>query len=383
MPYKIKNPTLPDSVNETMTDDIIYMKRALVLARKGEGKVSPNPMVGAVIVKNGKVIGEGYHKLYGGNHAEVNAISSSTEPLDGTDIYISLEPCSHYGKTPPCVERIIAIKPARVIIGVLDPNPLVAGQGLAALKAAGIKTEVGILEAECRRLNEKFFTFMERKRPFVTIKFAQTIDGRIASAGGESKWISSYASRRFAHRLRSLHDGVLVGIGTVYHDDPELTVRLVQGRNPLRLVVDPHLRIDASAQVLSNQHLARTILIASPDSLHSKREILNKQGIEILDIQKEINEMGLDLKQLLFELGSRGISSVLVEGGSGMITSFLKSGLVDRLFIVTAPRILGHGIESIGNLGIDKIENAVSLDIDNVRRSGGDIIVNARVRKNS
>lgn len=360
--------------------DSTYMKRALARARRGEGKVSPNPMVGAVIVKEGRVIGEGYHRRYGGNHAEVDAIAGATESIAGTDFYVTLEPCSHYGKTPPCVDRLIELRPARVVIGTADPNPLVAGRGIAALRHAGIDTDVGVLEAECRRLNEKFFTFMEKKRPFVTIKFAQTIDGRIAGARGDSKWISSEASRKFAHRLRSLHDGVLVGIGTVLQDDPDLTVRLVRGRNPVRIVVDSSLRIPLNSLVLAHQDRARTMIVASPQADAEKAALLQERGIEI--VRADATEDGrIDIEALLSVLGAQGISSVLLEGGAALITSFLKVRAADRFYIVTAPRILGRGIEAVGDLGIEKIAQSIELHVDGVMRKEGDIIINARIKE--
>ncbi len=364
---------------EMTTRDELYMKRALLLARRGEGWVSPNPMVGAVIVKEERVIGEGYHRRYGGNHAEINAIENLTGSPEGAEVYVTLEPCSHYGKTPPCVDRLIAMKPSRVIVGTADPNPLVAGQGIMALEKRGIKTDVGVLGDECRRLNEKFFTYMETGRPFITLKFAQTIDGRIASSTGDSKWISSEASRKFAHRLRSCHDAVLVGIGTVLQDDPDLRVRLARGRNPFRVVVDASLRMDVSSRVLANQESAKTIVVTAPGSDTVKRERIQAKGIEVVEVEKDNGQ--IDLKALMDGLGTRGISSVLVEGGASLITSFLRIGLADRLYIVTAPRILGRGIESVGDLGISKIEHSLSLEVDSLTRKDGDIIVSARIVK--
>ena len=221
--------------------DEFYMRRALRLAQKGGAWVSPNPMVGAVIVKEHRIIAEGYHQIFGGNHAEVNAINHASETIDGSTIYVNLEPCTHYGKTPPCCESIIACKPARVVIGTPDPNPIISGRGIETLKRHGIETTVGVLEESCRRLNERFFKFIQTGTPFVTLKFAQTIDGRIATAVGHSRWISSEKSLRFAHMLRSHHDAVLVGVGTLLQDDPELTVRLIRGRNDLLSPIGGHM----------------------------------------------------------------------------------------------------------------------------------------------
>ena len=224
---------------------------ALRLARKGEGCVSPNPMVGAVIVRDGRIIAEGYHRRCGENHAEINAIENATEPIAGATFYITLEPCSHYGRTPPCVDALIACRPGRVVIGTTDPNPKVSGKGIQALERHGIETKVGVLAEACRQLNEVFFKYIRTGIPFVTVKFAQTLDGRIATATGHSRWISSPPSLRFAHRLRSLHDAILVGSGTVLRDDPELTCRLVRGRNPLRIVVDSQLRSSPEARIFN------------------------------------------------------------------------------------------------------------------------------------
>lgn len=357
--------------------DIRYMKRALALARKGLGRVSPNPMVGAVIVKEGRVIAEGYHRTFGGAHAEIEAIEKAAASPRGADIYVTLEPCSHFGKTPPCTDRLMDIQPSRVIIGTVDPNPLVAGRGIAALEARGIPTVTGVLEKECRRLNEVFFTFMERGTPFVTLKYAQTLDGRIAASSGDSKWISSLESRIFAHRLRSRHDAILVGIGTVLTDDPELTVRLVRGRNPLRVVVDSLLSIPLESRILSGQDTARTIVLTSPRRDPQKQEQLRTLDIETIVIAEEKQGL-LDMQAVFAELGKRGLSSVLVEGGSGIITSCLRHGCADRLVVITAPRILGRGIEAVGDLGLTAVDQSVGLKIERILRRGSDFIIDAR-----
>lgn len=339
--------------------------------------MSPNPLVGAVIVQDGRIIGEGFHRNYGGDHAEVNAIDSATESPRGAVFYVTLEPCSHHGKTPPCVDRLIELSPGRVIIGTTDPNPLVAGRGIAALRDRGIPTEVGLLEKECRRLNEPFFTFMERGTPFVTVKYAQTLDGRIASSTGDSRWISSLKSRRFAHRLRSRHDAILVGIGTVLADDPELTVRHVGGRNPVRVVLDSHLRIPLDARLLEDQDQAGTLVVTSIRSDSAKSDQLQSRGIEIVYVDEE--EPGrLDVKEVFAALGRRGLSSVLVEGGSGIITACLARGQVDRLVVITAPRILGRGIEAVGDLGFTAVDQSLNLRMERLTRSDGDIIIDAR-----
>lgn len=361
--------------------DEFYMKRALRLALKGEAWVSPNPMVGAVIVKKDRIIGEGYHQKFGGNHAEINAINHATEPIRGATIYINLEPCMHYGKTPPCIESITAAKPARVVIGTPDPNPMVAGKGIEALKRNGIKTKVGVLEESCKELNERFFKFMQTGIPFVTLKFAQSIDGRIATASGHSRWISSEQSLALAHALRSHHDAVLIGSGTVLKDDPELTVRLIKGRNPLRIVVDSHLHISPDARILKDQDNAKTIVATTIHASRDKRAQLTELGIEVMTVDTD-KDRRVDLMRLLFELGKRNISSVLVEGGAAIITSMLVEQLSDRVVIIIAPKIVGKGIEAVGNLGTKSIDESPLLHYKKIRRLGNDLIIDGRIKKN-
>ncbi len=360
-----------------MTDEF-YMKRALKLAGKGEGHVSPNPMVGAVIVKDGRIIGEGYHKKFGENHAEINAINSASETIKGSTVYVTLEPCSHWGKTPPCTDKIIRVNPSRIVIGTADPNPLVSGRGIDILRSHGIKTEVGILEEECRKLNEIFFKFIRTNIPFITLKFAQTIDGKIATSTGNSRWISSEPSLKFAHKLRSSHDAIMVGAGTIITDDPELTVRRTRGKNPLRIVADSTLRIQANARILKNQENAKTIVATTQRCDKEKFSQLIDAGIEILVINND-KQKHVDLKKLLIELGKKEISSVLVEGGSEIITSFLKEKIADRLVIVMAPKIIGTGTPAVGDLGIKKMDDAVKLSSRKVFRKGNDIVIDVRL----
>lgn len=364
-----------------MSDDT-FMNRALHLARKGRGWVSPNPMVGCVIVKDGRIIGEGYHRRFGEGHAEVNAIESATESLAGAIFYVTLEPCSHYGKTPPCVDRIIETGAARVVIGTADPNPLVSGRGIEKLQEHGIEIKVGVLEEECRDLNEVFFKFMSTGAPFVTVKYAQTLDGRIATATGHSKWISSEASRQYAHELRSIHDAIMVGKGTVINDDPDLTVRLVKGRNPTRVVVDSTLQIPEDARVLRNQEKAHTIIATTSRGAPEKNDRLTRKGIEVL-ITDTGEDGRVDLQKLLVELGRRNISSVLVEGGSEIITSLIAARIPDRLIAIMAPKIAGSGIEAIGDLGIAKMDDSILLKIKDIFRKGDDVIIDTRISRNT
>ena len=356
-----------------------FMKRALVLARRGQGQVSPNPLVGAVIVKDGQIIAEGYHHRYGEAHAEVKAIEAAKIPLAGTTLYVTLEPCHHHGKTPPCVDSVIAEKFGRVVIGMMDPNPLVSGKSIAALKEHGIKTVVGVMEKSCRELNESFIKYMETGTPFITIKFAQTLDGRIATATGHSRWISDEKSRRFAHQLRSRHDAVLVGSGTVLKDDPELTVRHVKGRHPLRIVVDPTLEIPLAAKILRNQDQARTVIVTRPDANPKKCSQLKESGVELLTFSSMAGDL-FDLKALFSYLGKQKISALLVEGGSGIITSVLRERLADRVVAIIAPKIIGKGLSTVGDLGLWDMGSALGLTFKKVFRSGPDVILDGRMK---
>ena len=357
--------------------DELYMRRALKLAGKGCGNVSPNPMVGCVIVKGERIIGEGWHECCGENHAEINAIEKATESVSGSTIYVTLEPCSHHGRTPPCVKRLIAERPARIVIGITDPNPLVAGRGIEALQKTGITVTVGVLEEACRELNEVFFKFISTREPFVTLKYAQTLDGRIATAKGHSQWISSPPSRRFAHILRSTHDAILVGAGTVLADDPELTVRLVKGKNPLRIVLDSNIRMPLTAKILKNQDQARTLIITSPDAPRQKTAALQAMGIETMAVEETVRGR-IDFKKLLGALGKRSISSLLIEGGAGVITTVLKGALADRLVVVMAPKIIGKGIEAVGNLGLIRMDQAIRLCKGRISKRGDDMIYDMR-----
>ena len=267
----------------------------------------------------------------------------------------------------------------RVVIGMVDPNPLVAGKSIAALRACGIATTVGVLEDACRDLNETFVKYMETGMPYVTVKFAQTLDGRIATATGHSQWISGEKSRRYAHELRGLHDAVLVGAGTVVKDDPELTVRHVKGRNPLRIVVDPALEIPLEAKILRDQDQARTLIVARPKADPARQKHIRAMGAELLHFGQGKSDI-FDLKSLFATLGRQKISSILVEGGSGMITSVFKAGLADRVVAIVAPKIVGEGLNTVGNLGITDMNQALGLTFRKITRSGPDIILDGRAK---
>ena len=358
--------------------DKSYMKRALYLARHGMGKTSPNPMVGAAIVKSDRVIGEGYYRRFGGKHAEVNAIENAEEDIGGATMYVTLEPCCHYGQTPPCTDAIITSKIGKVVIGMLDPDKRVSGRSVEILREHGIECTVGVLEDECRSLNEAYIKHRSTGLPFITVKFAQTLDGRIASSTGHSRWISSPASRKLGHRLRTRHDAVLVGIGTVVKDNPQLTVRLVRGRNPSRIVLDSSLRIASDVIVLTEQEKAKTLIAATTGAPLNRAAAFKNMGIEVLTVPGDTRG-DVDLRQLLKILGERNISSILVEGGAETITSFLRLGLADRLVVFTAPRIMGRGVEAVGELKIKDVAGALKLTFEKVYRSGDDVVIEARV----
>jgi len=359
-------------------NDEQFMKLALKLAAKGRGYASPNPMVGAVIVKKGRIIGQGWHRCCGENHAEVNAIQSATENVAGSTMYVTLEPCCHSGKTPPCTDLIIQKKIKRVVIGTADSNPLVSCKGINHLKATGIEVKAGVLEDQCRSLNEVFFHFMETGLPFVTVKYAQTLDGRIATATGQSQWISSPASLKFAHQLRAEHDAILVGIGTVLKDNPTLTVRMVRGRNPLRIVVDNCLTVTTDFNVMQDLSGMPTLIATTKSSSDPAFRALAKAGAELVRVRSDKNNH-VSLQQLLQLLAARNISSVLIEGGSQIITSALKDNLVNRLVTVIAPKILGKGIEAVGDLNIRNLEKAKKLSVKSVAKKGSDVIMDCRV----
>ncbi len=352
------------------------MRRALQLARRGMGAVSPNPMVGAVIVRAGRIIGEGWHRKFGADHAEIDALKSASGSVRGAAIYVTLEPCNHWGKTPPCVDTLIEQGIKRVVMASLDPNPLVDGRGAQILKDHGIEVTIGVLEQAARKLNEVYVYYIRTGLPFITIKYAQSLDGRIATLQGNSRWISSERARRFTHRLRAQHDAVVVGRGTVLMDDPLLTVRLVKGRNPLRVCLDSKLRIPLSAQVLRDD--GKTVIVTTAEHGKEKAAAIQKQGKEVLVVQRSV-EGRVALRPLMRALAERGIASILVEGGAEIITSLLREGLANRMVVITAPLILGKGIEAIGDLGITGLDKAIRPSSCEIKRIGGDVVFDLRL----
>lgn len=352
-----------------------YMMRALTLAKKGLGKTQPNPVVGCVIVKNGVIIGEGWHKRAGGPHAEVHALTMAGDAARDADVYVTLEPCSHTGKTPPCCEALIRAGVKRVVAGMGDPNPLVNGKGLRALKKAGIETICGVREEECRAINRPFLKFIATGQPYVTFKCAMTLDGKIASVTGESRWISCEASRTVVHRMRSRSDAIMVGVDTIIADNPHLTVRHVKGRDPLRVIVDSHLRTPESVSVVSGQ-LASGTVIATIESNPKVHAHYLKNGATVLVCNAENGKV--DLRDLWARLGKQGIHSILLEGGSRLAGEALRQGLIDECVFFYAPKVIGSdGFSPFAITGITDMSRSIQFRDLSVKRIGTDLMVTA------
>jgi diaminohydroxyphosphoribosylaminopyrimidine deaminase / 5-amino-6-(5-phosphoribosylamino)uracil reductase len=356
-----------------------FMRRTLELAAKALGRTSPNPVVGAVIVRNGRIIGEGFHRRAGLPHAEREALRRITETARGATIYVNLEPCSHYGRTPPCADALIEAGIKRVVVGMVDPNPLVQGRGLRRLRRAGIAVATGVLREECERLNEDFACFIRTGRPFVTLKLAASLDGRIAAASGDSQWISGEQSRRVVHELRNRVDAILVGAETVRNDDPRLTCRMRGGRDPLRVVLDGRLSITPSARVCTQPSTAPTLIATSEDHGRGEKQAqLEAQGVQVVCLPGKNGQV--PLRPLLVELGRRGHKSVLIEGGGRIAAAALREGVVDKVLFFYAPLLLGgEGRAMIGPLGIDRVAAGQKLHTITVERIGKDILVAAYI----
>lgn len=341
--------------------DHAFLHKALELAAAGCRYVSPNPMVGAVVVKDSEIAGTGYHREFGGDHAEVEALREAGHLCRGATLYCTLEPCSHFGKTPPCINRIIESGIARVVIGTLDPNPLVNGRSVKMLREHGIEVETGLLEEACYELNESFFKYITTRLPFVTLKVAQSLDGKIADAGGHSRWISNESARRLVHRWRWQNDAILIGIGTALADDPQLTVRDEPGPQPRRIIVDTNLRLPLTANVLNDAHVAKTIL-AIGDNCREREKMadIESRGGRVWPIRATAAG-SLDLLHLLERMGQENIASVFVEGGRRIFSSLLEARLADRLNCFVAPKLLGDGIPAFQGLPIANLNHAISL----------------------
>lgn len=356
---------------------IRYLKRALRLAEKGRGQVSPNPLVGAIVVRDGEIVGEGYHARYGGPHAEVVALREAGERAKGSTLYVTLEPCCHHGKTPPCTDAILSAGVQRVVVGAVDPNPLVNGRGLELLRQAGVQVELVQEWEPAVRLNRGYFKWVRSGIPWVTLKAAITLDGKIATTTGRSKWITSEAARRLAHRLRAEHDAVLVGRGTVQADDPALTVRHVRGVDPVRVLLDEDLGVVPDSKAVALASLDRkTVVFTAEDAPDQVARKLQAKGVEVIRVSR-LQDGSLDPLAVLRGLGQRGITSVMVEGGARVFTSLLRERLVDEFVFFVAPKIFGDGVSVIGDLGIEDVGDAPLLEFKMVRRIGPDLYLRA------
>jgi diaminohydroxyphosphoribosylaminopyrimidine deaminase/5-amino-6-(5-phosphoribosylamino)uracil reductase len=358
-----------------MSEHERYMQRALELAEKGWGYTNPNPLVGAVIVKDGRIVAEGYHARLGGPHAEAAALENATEDVRGGTLYVTLEPCSHHGRTPPCANAVARSGIKRVVAAMRDPNPQVCGCGLRCLEEAGIEVTVGVLEEEARRLNEIFIKYITKKRPFVIMKTAMTLDGKIAAVTGDSRWVTGEEARRYVHRVRGRVAGVMAGIGTVLCDDPALTTRFGGGRDAVRIVVDSRGRISEKSRVICGESEAGVILATTPAIDPDKERRLTALGVQI--IKADGKDGRVDLNALMDALYGLGMDSVLLEGGGELNASALRSGIVDKVMSFIAPKIIGGASARtpVGGPGTPLMDDAAVLKDVTVRWFGDDILV--------
>ena len=362
-----------------MTDEI-FMREALNAAAHARGRTSPNPMVGAVVVRDGRIVAIGWHRQAGTPHAEVHALNMAGELARGSTLYVTLEPCSHFGRTPPCVDAIINAGIKRVVAAMSDPNPKVAGRGFERLRSAGIDVTVGVLENEARRLNEVFLKWITTGLPFVMMKTAMTLDGKIATSTGQSKWITSSSARRRVHEWRNEYDGIMVGIGTVLADNPSLTARLdIPSRNPIRIIVDSRARTPLDANVVIDGQ-SKTIIAVSAPAPKKNIDALMERGVEIIIAGDGEH---VDLKLLMRELATREITSVMVEGGGTLNFGLLSAGLVDRINAFIAPKVIGGrtALTAVEGEGFPSLDSAVELIEVETEMIGGDILISGRVRR--
>jgi len=352
------------------------MRLAISLAKNGYGAVNPNPAVGAVIMKNGKIIGKGYHEKYGSPHAEKNALDSCSEPAQGSTIYVTLEPCCHHGKTPPCTDAIIQSGVKSVVIGASDPNPLVAGKGIRILRDNGIEVTVGVLEDECANINEVFFHYIKAKTPFVMMKYAMTLDGKIATNTRKSKWITGEIARNRVHEDRRRYTAIMVGVETVIADDPLLTCRIESPRNPVRIICDSSLRTPPNSQIVRSAREVKTIIATTCDDRHKYSRYPH---CEIILIPKK-NER-VDLNKLMITLYDKQIDSILLEGGATLNWSALQSGIVNKVQAYISPKLFGglDAMSPISGLGVDDPSNAFFLESTTVTSLGNDYLIEGRV----
>jgi diaminohydroxyphosphoribosylaminopyrimidine deaminase/5-amino-6-(5-phosphoribosylamino)uracil reductase len=362
-------------------NDIIYMQQALALAENGRGWTSPNPMVGAVVVKDGRVVGRGYHRQAGGPHAEVNAIDDAGDRAQGATLYVTLEPCNHFGQTPPCTRKILAAGIRRVVVAMSDPNPVVQGGGNQTLRDQKVEVVTGICEKEAQILNESFIAWATSGQPFVIVKCAATLDGRIATRSGDSRWVTGPASRQFVHRIRHAVDGILVGLETVKKDDPSLTTRLegengpTPGSDPTRIVLDTRLSIPLAAKLLHQSSDAPTYVVCGPDAPADRRAALENAGARVISGSMEGGR--IDLAALMQQLGAMGITSLLIEGGGTVIASALAAGIVDKICFFYAPKLLGgdDGVPICRGAGPESMQQSIAVHDIEVFRFNADVMI--------
>ncbi|MBR2742192.1 MAG: bifunctional diaminohydroxyphosphoribosylaminopyrimidine deaminase/5-amino-6-(5-phosphoribosylamino)uracil reductase RibD [Clostridia bacterium] len=356
-----------------MTDEE-YMRRALELARRGLGHTNPNPIVGAVIVRDGRIIGEGWHEKYGELHAERNAIANCREDMRGATIYVTLEPCCHYGRTPPCTEALIEQGFSRVVVGSMDPNPLVAGKGVSILREHGMEVVTGVLKEECDAANRVFFHYISTKTPYVVLKYAMTADGKIATVTGESQWISNEDSRRRAHAMRGRYAAIMAGVGTVTADDPQLNCRIEGGRDPVRVICDSRLRTPIESKIVKTARDIPTI-IATVCGDEERLRPYKDAGCEV--ILTEEKEGRVNLKELMARLGERKLDSVMIEGGAELAGSAVKEGIINEVTAFIAPKMVGGSTAKtpVGGAGIEKLADALKLSAPEAELIGGDIMI--------
>jgi len=356
-----------------------YMRLALDLARRGKGRVEPNPMVGCVIVKDGRIIGRGRHEFYGGPHAEINALKEAGASAEGADVFVTLEPCAHYGKTPPCTDALIRAKVARVIVAMADPFPQTAGIGPRRLRGAGIPVETGLLEHEARELNAPYLKMVTRKQSYVIAKWAMSLDGKIATRTGDSRWISGEESRRLVHRFRNEVDAVMVGVGTVLQDDPQLTCRIDGGRNPRRIIVDAQAMTPIASRVVATAPEVETIIATPQDAPPERVEALAAAGCTIIPLPARNGR--LRISDLLAATAERKITNIMVEGGAGLLASVFEERAADEVRVFVAPIFIGgkDAPSPLAGYGVERIAECLRLRTVQSRRIGEDTLIEGRL----
>lgn len=355
--------------------DVKYMQEAIALAERGRGFTAPNPVVGCVLVKDDRTIGRGWHRRYGGLHAEREALADCHTDPAGATAYVTLEPCCHHGKQPPCTDALLAAGISRVVVGLVDPNPLVSGKGIRILRDHGVTVETGLLDEQIRRQNRIFLKYISGRRPWVTLKVAMTLDGKIATAGGDARWVSSPESRTLVHQLRGTHTGICVGAGTVRADDPMLDCRLDGLHNPVRLLPDSRASLPPESRIAQSAARIRTILVHTEAADPARLERLRALGVETLACAESAGGIGLD--DMLGRLGAMGIDSILLEGGEELNGSFAAQGLIDEYYFFIAPKILGgrDAKTAVGGVGFQRMAEALDINIESVTRSGPDLLI--------